>query len=103
MISTLVMVKLGKTYGNLMVDLRATNEKLLARSQRTVQHATGVSAQEAAAALDSVGGSVKAAILVLLTGIELVRPRVLWKKPAVSCGGPSRTRSNAVGGVSPSA
>ncbi|MEV4952424.1 N-acetylmuramic acid 6-phosphate etherase [Paenarthrobacter nitroguajacolicus] len=70
MISTLVMVKLGKTYGNLMVDLRATNEKLLARSQRTVQHATGVSAQEAAAALDSVGGSVKAAILVLLTGIE---------------------------------
>jgi N-acetylmuramic acid 6-phosphate etherase len=70
MISTLVMVKLGKTYGNLMVDLRATNEKLLARSQRTVQHATGVSAQEAATALDSVGGSVKAAILVLLTGIE---------------------------------
>ncbi|WP_284977616.1 N-acetylmuramic acid 6-phosphate etherase [Arthrobacter sp. fls2-241-R2A-200] len=70
MISTLTMVKLGKTYGNLMVDLRATNEKLLARSQRTVQHATGVSAQEAAAALDSVGGSVKAAILVLLTGID---------------------------------
>ncbi|WP_347110209.1 N-acetylmuramic acid 6-phosphate etherase [Paenarthrobacter sp. S56] len=70
MISTLVMVKLGKTYGNLMVDLRATNQKLLARSQRTVQHATGVSAQEAAEALDSVGGSVKAAILVLLTGLD---------------------------------
>lgn len=75
MISTLVMVKLGKTYGNLMVDLRATNEKLLARSQRTVQHATGVSAQEAAAALDSVGGSVKAAILVLLTGIDASRAK----------------------------
>ncbi|MGP0223542.1 N-acetylmuramic acid 6-phosphate etherase [Paenarthrobacter sp. NCHU4564] len=70
MISTLVMVKLGKTYGNLMVDLRATNEKLLARSQRTVQHATGVSVAEAAQALDSVGGSVKAAILVLLTGLD---------------------------------
>ncbi|WP_426006394.1 N-acetylmuramic acid 6-phosphate etherase [Paenarthrobacter sp. NyZ202] len=70
MISTLVMVKLGKTYGNLMVDLRATNKKLLARSQRTVQHATGVSAAEAAQALDSVGGSVKAAILVLLTGLD---------------------------------
>ncbi|MFJ5955413.1 N-acetylmuramic acid 6-phosphate etherase [Paenarthrobacter sp. NPDC092416] len=70
MISTLVMVKLGKTYGNLMVDLRATNEKLLARSQRTVQHATGVDAHQAAVALDSVNGSVKAAILVLLTGIE---------------------------------
>ncbi|WP_416418384.1 N-acetylmuramic acid 6-phosphate etherase [Paenarthrobacter aromaticivorans] len=70
MISTLVMVKLGKTYGNLMVDLRATNEKLQARSQRTVQHATGVDAHAAAAALDAVNGSVKAAILVLLTGIE---------------------------------
>ncbi|MEZ2389903.1 N-acetylmuramic acid 6-phosphate etherase [bacterium RCC_150] len=70
MISTLAMVKLGKTYGNLMVDLRATNDKLLARSQRTVQHATGVDAATAIRALDSVGGSVKAAILVLLTGIE---------------------------------
>lgn len=69
MISTLAMVKLGKTYGNLMVDLKATNRKLLARSQRTVQHATGVDADEAIRALDSVGGSVKAAILVLLTGI----------------------------------
>jgi N-acetylmuramic acid 6-phosphate etherase len=69
-ISTLTMVKLGKTYGNLMVDLKATNAKLLARSQRTVQHATGVDADTATRALDSVGGSVKAAILVLLSGIE---------------------------------
>lgn len=75
MISTLVMVKLGKTYGNLMVDLRATNEKLLARSQRTVQHATGVDAHEAAAVLDSVNGSVKAAILVLLTGIDAAQAK----------------------------
>ncbi|UKA59847.1 N-acetylmuramic acid 6-phosphate etherase [Arthrobacter sp. FW306-2-2C-D06B] len=70
MISTLAMVKLGKTYGNLMVDLRATNNKLLARSQRTIQHATGVDAETAIRALDSVGGSVKAAILVVLTGID---------------------------------
>lgn len=70
MISTLSMVKLGKTYGNLMVDLKATNRKLLARSQRTVQHATGADADQAIRALDSVGGSVKAAILVLLAGIE---------------------------------
>ncbi|WP_120522601.1 N-acetylmuramic acid 6-phosphate etherase [Arthrobacter celericrescens] len=70
MISTLTMVKLGKTYGNLMVDLKATNEKLLARSQRTIQHATGADADTAIRALDSVGGSVKAAILVLLTGID---------------------------------
>ncbi|OFI37686.1 N-acetylmuramic acid 6-phosphate etherase [Arthrobacter sp. SW1] len=69
-ISTLAMVKLGKTYGNLMVDLQATNAKLVARSQRTIQHATGVDADAAAKALDAVGGSVKAAILVLLTGID---------------------------------
>ena len=75
LLTTGAMVRLGKTYGNLMVDLRATNEKLLARSQRTVQHATGVSAQEAAAALDSVGGSVKAAILVVLTGLDPARAR----------------------------
>ena len=75
MISMLVMVKLGKTYGNLMVDLRATNEKLLARSQRTVQHATGVDAHQAVAALDSVNGSVKAAILVLLTGIDAAQAK----------------------------
>lgn len=70
MISTLSMVKLGKTYGNLMVDLQATNSKLRARSQRTVQAATGVDPDAAAAALDAVGGSVKAAILVLLTDVE---------------------------------
>jgi N-acetylmuramic acid 6-phosphate etherase len=70
MISTLAMVKLGKMYGNLMVDLKATNQKLLARAQRTVMHATGVDADEAVKALDSVGGSAKAAILVLLTGME---------------------------------
>lgn len=70
MVSTLSMVKLGKTYGNLMVDLQATNAKLRARSQRTVQAATGVGPEAAAEALDAVGGSVKAAILVLLTDMD---------------------------------
>ncbi|WP_426998526.1 N-acetylmuramic acid 6-phosphate etherase [Pseudarthrobacter sp. N5] len=70
MISTLSMVKLGKTYGNLMVDLQATNAKLRARSQRTVQQATGADPAAAAGALESVGGSVKAAILVLLTDVD---------------------------------
>ncbi|WP_263855461.1 N-acetylmuramic acid 6-phosphate etherase [Arthrobacter sp. M4] len=70
MISTLTMVKLGKTYGNLMVDLKARNPKLIPRAQRTIQHATGVSEDEALRALDSVNGSVKEAILVLLGGVE---------------------------------
>jgi len=70
MISTLSMVKLGKTYGNMMVDLQATNAKLRARSQRTVLQATGCSVEEASQALDAAGGSVKLAILMVLTGVS---------------------------------
>ncbi|WP_427016602.1 N-acetylmuramic acid 6-phosphate etherase [Pseudarthrobacter sp. P1] len=70
MISTITMVRLGKTYKNVMVDLRATNDKLRARSERTVLRATGTDPATAAAALASVDGSVKAAILVVLTGLS---------------------------------
>ncbi|WP_411719652.1 N-acetylmuramic acid 6-phosphate etherase [Mycetocola sp.] len=70
MLSTLTMVRLGKTWGNLMVDLKASNEKLVARSERTVMLATGADAATAAATLAAVGGSVKAAILVQLAGIR---------------------------------
>ncbi|MFI5085002.1 MAG: N-acetylmuramic acid 6-phosphate etherase [Actinomycetales bacterium] len=69
MISTIAMVRLGKTYRNLMVDLRATNEKLRVRSEQTIVRATGTDTATAAAVLDSVGGSVKAAILVIMTGL----------------------------------
>ncbi|MCY0904860.1 N-acetylmuramic acid 6-phosphate etherase [Arthrobacter sp. H14-L1] len=69
MISTITMIRLGKTYRNLMVDLRATNEKLRARSERTVVRATGTDPVTAAAVLESVAGSVKAAILVIMTGL----------------------------------
>ncbi|WP_231554480.1 N-acetylmuramic acid 6-phosphate etherase [Arthrobacter sp. L77] len=67
MLSTLSMVRLGKTYGNIMIDLVATNEKLRARSQRTVMRVTGCSAEEAVGALAGSGGSVKTAVLMLLT------------------------------------
>src|SRR5699024_7009385 len=67
-ISTLAMVKLGKTYGNLMVDVRATNEKLRRRSERLVSTATGVDTPRARDALDACDGSVKTAIAMLLTG-----------------------------------
>ena len=70
MLSTLTMVRLGKTWGNLMVDLKASNEKLIARSERTVMLATGTDAATATATLAAVGGSVKAAILVQLAGIR---------------------------------
>jgi len=70
MISTVTMVRLGKTYGNIMVDLRATNEKLRVRAERIVMLITGCTADEAGAALEGAGGSVQAAVLMLLRGLS---------------------------------
>ncbi|MEV7417752.1 N-acetylmuramic acid 6-phosphate etherase [Streptomyces sp. NPDC089919] len=70
MISTVTMIRLGKTYGNLMVDLRASNEKLRARSRRIVALATGAPDAEIEAALTATDGEVKPAILVLLAGVD---------------------------------
>ena len=72
MLSTAAMVKLGKTYGNLMVDVKASNAKLAARVQRMVRDATGAGDQEAAQALAAAGGSTKAAIVMLLAGVSAV-------------------------------
>ena len=65
MISTISMVQLGKTYGNLMVDLRVTNVKLRDRAVRIIRRVTGVSRAAAEAALDRAGLDVKTAILML--------------------------------------
>lgn len=70
MLSTITMIRLGKTYGNLMVDVRASNEKLRARSRRIVALATGADDAEIERALDATGGEVKNAILVLLAGVD---------------------------------
>ncbi|MDB1088054.1 N-acetylmuramic acid 6-phosphate etherase [Streptomyces sp. ACA25] len=70
MISTITMIRLGKTYGNLMVDLRASNEKLRARSRRIVALATGASPADIEQALTATGGEVKPAILTLLGGVD---------------------------------
>ncbi len=69
-ISTAVMAKLGKTYGNLMVDVRATNVKLRDRAERIIVVATGSTPGDAAAALQDAGGEVKVAIVALLTGLS---------------------------------
>jgi len=63
MLSTGAMVRLGKTWGNLMVDVQATNEKLVERSIRIVQAITGCSRDDAVTALESCGGDVKTAIV----------------------------------------
>lgn len=70
MLTTCTMIKLGKVYGNLMVDLKATNSKLCDRAKRIICHATGVDYDTATAALEKVGGDTKLAILVIKTGVD---------------------------------
>ncbi len=70
MLSTGAMVRLGKTYGNLMVDLRATNSKLRARTNRIVRILTGLSTEEADELLQRCGGELKTALVVQQTGLS---------------------------------
>jgi N-acetylmuramic acid 6-phosphate etherase len=70
MLSTITMIRLGKTYGNLMVDVRASNEKLRARSRRIVALATGAADTAIEEALSSTDGEVKPAILTLLAKVD---------------------------------
>ncbi|MFE1908067.1 N-acetylmuramic acid 6-phosphate etherase [Streptomyces gardneri] len=70
MISTITMIRLGKTYGNLMVDVRASNEKLQARSRRIVALATGAPDEQIEAALTAADGEVKNAILMILADLD---------------------------------
>jgi N-acetylmuramic acid 6-phosphate etherase len=69
-ISTIAMIRLGKTFGNLMVDVAAANEKLRARVHRIVRTATGASSQEVDAALAAADGEAKVAIVSLLAQID---------------------------------
>jgi N-acetylmuramic acid 6-phosphate etherase len=69
-ISTVAMIRLGKTYGDLMVDVRASNAKLAARARRIVRVATGVSEDEVETALAAADGSAKVAVVALLSEID---------------------------------
>jgi N-acetylmuramic acid 6-phosphate etherase len=62
------MIRLGKTFGNLMVDLRATNSKLMARAKRIVTMTTHLPDNDAATLLEACNGEVKTAILSFHTG-----------------------------------
>jgi N-acetylmuramic acid 6-phosphate etherase len=70
MLSTISMIRLGKTYGNLMVDVDATNDKLRARVRSIVGHATGEPPERVDQALAAAGGDPKVAIVSLLTGLD---------------------------------
>lgn len=71
MISTGVMIKLGKVYGNLMVDVKAQNAKLVERTKRLVIKATEVSRDEAIKVLEKTDYNVKLAILLIKTDLDL--------------------------------
>ena len=70
MISTGVMVRTGATFGNLMVNLRPTNAKLVDRAERIVAAATACDRETAAEVLGAAGNNVKAAIVMLRLGVD---------------------------------
>lgn len=77
MISTIAMVRLGKTHGNLMVDLVATNQKLFARAVRMVQEITGATTDAAEAALSGAGQHVKTAVVMIERATDPATARAL--------------------------
>jgi N-acetylmuramic acid 6-phosphate etherase len=72
MISTGTMIRIGKTYGNWMVDLRATNFKLKDRSIRIVSGITGLGRNEAELLLAQCDGEVKTAIVSHILGVSKI-------------------------------
>ncbi|BDR57146.1 N-acetylmuramic acid 6-phosphate etherase [Xylocopilactobacillus apis] len=70
MLSTASMVRIGKTYGNLMVDVRPTNEKLVERAKKMIITVTGVDEKTAESALKESNNSVKVAIVMILNQVS---------------------------------
>lgn len=77
MITTGAMILIGKTYGNLMVDLRASNVKLKLRSQRIVSEITGLNLEQSAEVLQRCDGEVKTAIVSVLRDVDAQQARIL--------------------------
>jgi len=77
MITTASMVQLGKTYGNLMVDVRPKSAKLRDRAKRIVMHITGISQEKAAQFLEASGWDVKTSIVMEKKGLSLEDSREL--------------------------
>src|SRR4051794_41000689 len=75
MLSTLTMVRAGKTYGNLMVDVRVTNAKLRDRATRIVEQVTGATHEDAAQALAAADDEAKVAIVMLRLSVDAAGAR----------------------------
>ncbi|MCY6485302.1 N-acetylmuramic acid 6-phosphate etherase [Clostridium aestuarii] len=80
MLTTGAMIKYGKVYGNLMVDVQATNEKLTARAKRIVMLAVEVEEEKAIKILEYTNYDVKLAIMILKTGLDKEKSRRLLEK-----------------------
>ncbi len=80
MITTASMVRIGKAYQNLMIDVVQSNEKLHTRAENIAMDATGVSREEARRAIDEAGGSVKLAVTMLLAECDVETARGLLEK-----------------------
>jgi N-acetylmuramic acid 6-phosphate etherase len=80
MLTTATFVRLGKVYGNLMIDVRPVSDKLRARARRIVMLACGVGFDEADAALRASGDEVRTAILMLRGGLEVAEARALIER-----------------------
>jgi N-acetylmuramic acid 6-phosphate etherase len=86
-ISTISMIRLGKTYGNLMVDVAPANEKLHERVRRIVGAATGAPAGDVDDALAAADGDTRVAIVSLLAGVDAVEARALLESSGRSIAG----------------
>ena len=83
MLTTCSMVKMGKVYGNLMVDLKASNKKLEDRARRLICHATGVDSETAGEFIVKANSHVKLAILMIETGLDAQAAQAVLDR----CGG----------------
>jgi len=77
MLTTTSMIRIGKVYGNLMVDLMPVNRKLVERSKRLIRQATGCSKDEAEAAFLASGGKPKVAILMIMSNVSAEEAKLL--------------------------
>ena len=80
MLSTGTMIKLGKVYGNLMVDVKASNKKLEERAIRIVMEGSGCKRTEAEKALKGADGHAKLAILMVVTGVSAGEGKALLER-----------------------
>ncbi|MBI4428919.1 MAG: N-acetylmuramic acid 6-phosphate etherase [Ignavibacteriales bacterium] len=80
MITTAAMIRLGKVYENMMIDLQMTNQKLKERAKRVVMTITGVPYDEAAKYLEEAEGHVKTALVMIKSGVSKAEAHVRLKK-----------------------